>query len=252
MSAPSPAADPQGEAPAAPEPHAPEVGAPGIQAPEPDALDLEPSEPEPEPEAGAARTHAEASRQRRDAVSGEVMDEARLVRFVAGPDGAVVADLARKLPGRGVWVEARRGAVDQAVRRDAFSRALKRKVGAPADLSDQVEAGLRRRLLAGLGLARRAGDLICGFEKTAAAVGAGRAAWLIQSRDGAADGRRKMRSHVLRAPRPPEVVDAFDSLELGLALGLENVVHAALLAGRGAERWTVDVRRWNGFRPLEP
>ena len=46
----------------------------------------------------AARPHptlAAASRERRDIVSGEVMDEARLIRFVAGPDGVVVPDLAR-------------------------------------------------------------------------------------------------------------------------------------------------------------
>ena len=29
----------------------------------------------------------------------------RLVRFVLGPDGTIVPDLARQLPGRGVWVE---------------------------------------------------------------------------------------------------------------------------------------------------
>ena len=45
------------------------------------------------------KTHAEASRQRKDIVLGEATDEARLIRFVAGPDGAVVPDLARKLPG---------------------------------------------------------------------------------------------------------------------------------------------------------
>ena len=60
-------------------------------------------------ETSAARPHAtlaQASRERRDVVSGEVMEEARLIRFVAGPDGQVVPDLARKLPGRGIWVAA--------------------------------------------------------------------------------------------------------------------------------------------------
>ena len=37
-----------------------------------------------------------------------------LIRFVAGPDGAIVPDLARRLPGRGVWVDATREAVDAA------------------------------------------------------------------------------------------------------------------------------------------
>ena len=201
---------------------------------------------------GGPRTHAAASRQRRDLVSGEVMDEARLIRFAAGPDGVVAPDLAARLPGRGLWVEARREAVAMAVKRDGFSRSAKTKLRAPADLPDQVERLLLQRLLAGLGLARRAGELISGFEKTAAAIGAGRAAWLVEACDGAADGRRKILQHVGRSPKPPGVFAAFDSQELGLALGLENVIHLGLLAGRGAQRWTVVVRRLNGFRPLVP
>lgn len=210
--------------------------------------------PDPPPEAepadpSAPKTHAQASRQRRDAASGEVMDEQHLVRFVAGPDGAVTPDLARKLPGRGVWIAASRAAVDLAVKRDAFSRSAKAKWRAPADLSDQVEQGLRRRVLAGLGLAKRAGDLVSGFDKTAAALDAGRVAWLVEASDGAADGRRKIAAHLHKSPRRAQVFDAFDSLELGMALGLDNVIHSAFLAGRGAESWTVEVRRWTGFRP---
>ena len=44
-------------------------------------------------EAAAPKTHAEANRLRKDIVLGEATDEARLVRFVAGPDGVVVPDV---------------------------------------------------------------------------------------------------------------------------------------------------------------
>jgi predicted RNA-binding protein YlxR (DUF448 family) len=200
----------------------------------------------------APATHAQASRERRDIVSGQVMDEDLLVRFVAGPDAMVVPDLARKLPGRGMWVAADRASVEAAAKRGAFSRSAKAKLSAPTDLADQVEALLRRRVLDGLGLARRAGDLISGFEKVSTAVGAGRARWLIEASDGAADGRRKILAAVRRASSPPEVFGLFSAEELGLALGLENVIHTAFLAGRAAERWTSDVRRLSGFRPLLP
>lgn len=199
---------------------------------------------------------AEAQRERRDLVSGEVMPEERLVRFVAGPDGAVVPDLARKLPGRGLWVAATREAVDQAAKKGGFSRAAKAKLQAPADLSDQVENLLKIRLLSGLGLARRAGDLILGFEKTAQAIEQGKTAWMVEAADGAHDGRRKLQQSVRRAAdaglRAPRLLGVFSSEELGLALGLGNVIHLALLAGRGADRWTVDVERLSGFRPLIP
>src|SRR3954467_10471357 len=137
-------------------------------------------------------TLAEANRERRDIVTGEVMEEARLIRFVAGPDGVVVPDLARKLPGRGLWVAADRASVETAAKKGLFARAAKAKVAAAPDLPDLVESLLKRRLLSGLGLARRAGDLTSGFEKVSAAIAAGKAAWLIEASDGAADGRRKL------------------------------------------------------------
>ena len=89
-------------------------------------------------------------------------------------------------------------------------------------------------------------------EKVRAAIATDKAAWLIEAADGAADGRRKLVSLAERRPNPPRVLAAFTSGELGLALGGENVIHLAFLAGRGAERWTVDVERFSGFRPLLP
>lgn len=198
------------------------------------------------------RTLAEAERQRRDIVSGEVMDEARLIRFVAGPDGTVTPDLARKLPGRGLWVAADRASVETAVRKGAFSRAAKLRLNAPPELADQLDALLARRVLSGLGLARRAGELTLGYEAAIADVRAGKAAWLIEAADGAADGRRKLLHAAKGLSRPPRLLGAFNSNELSLALGLGNVIHLVFLAGRGAERWTADVERLSGFRPLLP
>src|SRR4051812_1714449 len=202
-------------------------------------------------------TLAEAQRERRDIVTGEVRDEARLIRFVAGPDGAVVPDLARKLPGRGLWVAAARASVQTAAKKGLFARAAKAKVQAPPGLADLVESLLKRRLLSGLGLARRAGDLTSGFEKVSAAIAAGKAAWLIEASDGAADGRRKLwaqnRKAASRKQSPPTpVFGVFNAEELGLALGAENVIHTAFLAGRAADRWAQDAHRLSGFCPLLP
>jgi hypothetical protein len=180
------------------------------------------------------------------------MHEAGLIRFVPGPGGVVVPDLARKLPGRGLWVAADRASVEAAAKKNLFSRAAKAKLSAPAGLADQVESLLKTRLLAGLGLARRAGELTSGFEKVSAAIAAGRAAWLIEAADGAQDGRRKLLALSRRQARPPRLFGAYTGEELSLALGLENVIHTAFLAGRASERWTSDVQRLSGFRPLLP
>lgn len=200
----------------------------------------------------APATLAQAARERRDVVSGEVRDEEGLIRFVVAPDGLVVPDLSRKLPGRGVWVAADRTSVETAARKGAFARSAKTQARAPADLADQVESLLTKRVIDGLGLARRAGTLISGFEKVAASLGSGEAAWLIEASDGAPDGRRKILAALRRSPRPVGLVGVFTSAELGLALGLENVIHTAFLAGRAADRWATDVRRLAGFRPLLP
>ena len=199
-----------------------------------------------------AKTLAEAQRERRDIVSGEVRDEAELIRFVAGPDAVVVPDLARKLPGRGLWVAADRGSLEAAAKKGLFSRAAKAKLSAPPDLAGQVENLLRRRLLSGLGLARRAGELTSGFEKVSQAIRAGRAVWLIEASDGAADGRRKLFAQARKLASPPQVFGLFEAAELGLALGGENVIHTAFLAGRAADRWAQDARRLSGFSPLFP
>ncbi|WP_312598738.1 RNA-binding protein [Brevundimonas sp.] len=193
---------------------------------------------------------ATIDRERRDLVSHQVMDESRLIRFVAGPDGQVVPDLGRKLPGRGLWVEASRASVEAAVKKNGFTRAAKMKLTAPADLADVVERLLVKRCLDQLGLARREGVLISGFEKSAASIRSGKAAWVLEAADGSADGRGKILA--LARHQTSKICGAFTADDLSLALGLENAIHAVLLAGGRADRWTIEVERLAGFRPLRP
>ena len=193
---------------------------------------------------------ATIDRERRDLASHQVMDESRLIRFVAGPDGQVVPDLGRKLPGRGLWVAADRASIQTAAKKNLFSRAAKTRLAASDDLPDLVERLLHRRCLDQLGLARREGVLISGFEKSAAAIRSGRAAWVIEASDGSADGRGKILA--LASHGTARICGAFTGDDLSLALGLENAIHAVLLAGGRADRWTVEVERLAGFRPLRP
>ncbi len=188
--------------------------------------------------------------ERRDLVTHEVMDEARLIRFVAAPDGSVVPDLGRKLPGRGLWVAADRASIETASKKNLFSRAAKAKLNPTADLASMVENLLFKRCLDQLGLARREGVLISGFEKSAAAIRAGTAAWVVEASDGARDGRGKILA--LARHQSAKVCGAFSADDLSLALGLENAIHAVLLHGGRANRWTTEVERLAGFRPLRP
>ena len=162
----------------------------------------------------------------------------------------MVPDLGRKLPGRGLWVEASRASIETAVKKNGFTRAAKTRLNAPADLADTVERLLARRCLDQLGLARREGVLISGFEKSAASIRSGKAAWVIEAADGSADGRGKVLA--LARHQTAKVCGAFTADDLSLALGLENAIHAVLLAGGRADRWTIEVERLAGFRPLRP
>lgn len=158
-----------------------------------------------------------------------------LLRFVVGPDGAVVPDLKARLPGRGAWVTATRAAIAEAARRKLFARAFRREVQVPADLADLVERLMDAQMTASLSLANKAGAVIAGFAKVEAAIAGEDVAGLIHASDGGEDGIRKLGQSLRRrlgeeAAGVPRVM-LFTSLQLDLALGRMNVIHAALLAG---------------------
>jgi predicted RNA-binding protein YlxR (DUF448 family) len=188
-------------------------------------------------------------RERRCIVTGEVRAEARLIRFVSDPDGNIVPDIAAKLPGRGIWVSAEAHTLEKAIAKNLFSRTAKKPVKADADLPVRVEKLLVRRMADDLGLARRSGALILGFDQVAAALAEKNPPHLlVEASDGAADGRRKLIAVAWAQGFKPNVIDGLNSKELGLALGRENVVHAALKSGALAERLEMNAQRLAGFR----
>jgi uncharacterized protein len=197
----------------------------------------------------AARARDDTLRERRCIVTGEILSEAKLVRFVADPDGRVVPDVAAELPGRGMWVSATRDAVRTAVARNLFAKSAKASLQVSSDLPDRVERLLVARMQGDLGLARRAGQAVLGFDNVMRELDARvPPAALVEASDGAADGRRKLAGAARARGLKSEWIEALDSAELGLALGRENVIHAALKPGRLAERLSFDAGRLGGFR----
>jgi predicted RNA-binding protein YlxR (DUF448 family) len=170
----------------------------------------------------------------------------RLVRFVVGPDGEVVPDLARRLPGRGMWVRAERSAVERAIARNLFARAARSSVRAPADLADRLERLLLERVLADLGRARRAGRAVAGFAKVEELIARGKAGLLVIADEAEGDGLRK-----LEASGMP-LVRLGDALALGSIFGRERTVYAAVVhddaAGAFIQRIEVGAARWRGYR----
>jgi hypothetical protein len=175
-----------------------------------------------------------------------------LIRFVVGPDGAVVPDVKRKLPGRGLWITATGAAVSEAVKRNVFARGFKRQVRAAPELAAETERLLERAALDALAVAGKAGLVVAGAAKVADALAGDNALALIHAADAAPDGRRKLDAVLQRKTpgksRETVIVETFSGDQLDLALNRPNVVHAALLAGPGSETFLARERRLQRFR----
>ena len=173
-------------------------------------------------------------------VSREVMDEAALIRFVRAPSGEAVPDLARKLPGRGVWVALSRARVAEAAKKNLFSKGFSADTRAAADLPETIGQLLRKAALAYLSLAKKAGEAVAGFGKVEEMLGKARARVLVHAAEATADGARK-----LDRMAAPEVIKIglFLVDELDLAFGRSNVIHAAVAKGGLSEKLLAAVRR---------
>lgn len=175
-------------------------------------------------------------------VTRQELPPAQLIRFVADPDGIIVPDLARRLPGRGVWVTATREAVATAAKRGLFAKNLKKPVKADKELADQVEKLLAAEARQVLSLANKAGLVTTGFSKVDNALAQGEAIALIAANDASIDGAgklaRKFKAVQGAKNRAAPVIQDFTIAELSLAIGGSNVVHAAL-AGGGLSRRVV-------------
>lgn len=162
-------------------------------------------------------------------VTREVRPISGLIRFVAGPDEALVPDIRNRLPGRGIWVTNSRATLAQAVKRKAFQRGLKENVRIPDQIEAVVADLLRKDALQMLSLANKAGAITSGFAKIEGIRGSILA--LVQASDGSeAEVARlqRMSRGKGRGKRDPLVIRAFDAQELGLSIGREHVIHAAL------------------------
>jgi predicted RNA-binding protein YlxR (DUF448 family) len=194
---------------------------------------------------GVAAEPEEGGPERRCILTGEIRPKAELIRFVLGPDREVVPDVAGRLPGRGLWLTASRDIVGEAVARRVFARAARAPASVPEDLSERVEALLVRRCCDLLGLARRAGQAVAGFEKVKEALRRGQVGLLLEASDAAEGGRGKLRR--LAGPEL-RLSAALTAAELAAGFGREHAVHAAVSAGGFAERLGEETARLAAYR----
>lgn len=190
---------------------------------------------------------------RRCVASGAVRSKAAMIRFVVAPDGALVPDLEESLPGRGLWLTADRALAEKAFAKGLFAKAARRGVTIAPDLLARTEARLAQRCFDAIGLTRRAGQAVAGFDKVAAALRAGRIGTgkglgvRLEASDGADDGRAKLDALARGLSRPLPVLDRFSRSELGAAFGRDDSVHVIIGQGNLVERLIRDAARLSGL-----
>jgi uncharacterized protein len=170
----------------------------------------------------------------------------RMIRFVVGPEGDAVPDLGRRLPGRGLWVQAERAVVEQAIARKLFSRAARAPVKADPDLGERIERLLLERTLEDLARARRAGHAVAGFVRVEQMVGRRQAGLLIVADDADGDGLAKLQSSGVPIER------LGSAKALGGVFGREQAVYVAVAhddrSGQFIQRIAGGAARWRRYR----
>jgi predicted RNA-binding protein YlxR (DUF448 family) len=195
--------------------------------------------------------------ERKCILSGDHAARDDLIRLALGPDGSVAPDVRARAPGRGAWIGVDRAALDAANAkgklRGALARAFKTgELDVPADLGARIEAALRQAVLDRLGLEARASNLLLGSEKIEVAARRGQVELLIHAADAKEEGRRKL-DQAWRVGTGQEgsgaqgLVFPEGRTILSLALGRENVVHAAIIDRAAAARVTYALARWRAF-----
>jgi predicted RNA-binding protein YlxR (DUF448 family) len=183
---------------------------------------------------------------RRCIATRESLPKERMIRFVLGPGREVVPDLAGKLPGRGMWLSARGDVLERALSRGAFMRAARGPVTLPSDLRARIEDGLRARTRDLLGLARRAGQAVSGWQAGREWLLAGRAGLLVQALDGSPAERARFGGRGL------PVVAPLSAAELGVVFGRDHAVHVVVSPGRLAEAIRIEAERLAGLLAPAP
>mgnify|MGYP003630929336 CR=1 FL=1 len=191
--------------------------------------------------------------ERKCILSGEHGARDHLIRLALGPGGEIAPDVRAKAPGRGAWIGVDRAAVEAAQAKGKLKGALARafktgELSIPSDLGERIEKALRQAVLDRLGLEARAGTLITGSEKIETAARRGEACLLIHAADAGEDGNRKLdQAWRMGGGEGQGVVFPEERAILSLALGRQNVVHAAIVDRAAAARVRYAIDRWRAF-----
>ncbi|MBF0153545.1 MAG: DUF448 domain-containing protein [Magnetococcales bacterium] len=196
--------------------------------------------PDKRPDATASRTCL---------ISRTIHPRTQLLRFVVDSQGRLVEDVAGRLPGRGIYIQPTRQNCAGLLKRQGLLKRLSTQplvLPEVALLQDRVSLALTRRVLDGVGLARRNKRLLLGLQEVEGYLARGGRPLLLVARD-ASDLTQAAVAHLSARHNVGQPVVLPDRKQLGAALGQETASVLALPEGKMARRMRANTTRWQTF-----
>ena len=162
---------------------------------------------------------------RKCVLTGVVKSKEELLRFVLLQDGTVIPDFNKKVSGHGFYISNSKRLLTELTVKNPLNKILHTKTIVGENLPQIVENILCQKGLEAVNLARKAGNLIPGFEKVKDIIAKGKAAFVIQATDAGDDGKQK----IAEMAKNIEIITVYDVATLSNALKRENTVYMAVL-----------------------
>lgn len=181
-------------------------------------------------------------------------DGAAALRFALAPDQTLTVDIQNNLPGRGAWITADRGILQQAIDKGAFKRAFKSNIKLleiasdknPTDaFSDHVDFLLKQYALRLLGRLQKQRALQLGFDAVKDGLKSAKSPLCIIAKDAGSDSQKieKLASHIEHS----QIFSFFSAQELGQAIGQLNAHYIGLKREQASLGFLNALHRWALF-----
>jgi predicted RNA-binding protein YlxR (DUF448 family) len=176
-------------------------------------------------------------------------DKGELIRFVLAPDGTLVPDFLKKLPGRGVYTCMKETCIRKACERKQFSRAFRKEIReTDADiLIDRIITMMEDRIASFIALANKAGKIVSGSDMVGEILKKNRdmPKFILVAADVSEDIGNRMRC--MAAQYGVEHATLFDKERFGTLLG-KSLRSVLAIQGQGfTEKFKMEIERYRNF-----
>ncbi len=174
-------------------------------------------------------------------VTRKKIDPKKAIRLCVTPTGELFSDLKGNFPTRGYWIIPTRENFMQLFSQSKKFRQIKGAHMPSEYFVERLTERLKNRILQQIGLAKRAGQLIFGFEKVKIWLKENKAALAIIAKDGSQAEIERLGLSKQNIP----IAQLLNKEELGKALGRDKVVHVILCQSQLTVNIQNDLYRYN-------